>query len=384
MFGELVRELTALFGRGVDEPLAEDEFRRLALRVFRCQCRHNDVYASFCRRRGVEPSGVEAWQEIPPVPTRAFKRIPLVSSPTGEAEAVFRTSGTSRGPGERGEHAVPEMALYRASLLPNFRAHLLPDGARLPLISLVPHPRRAPDSSLSRMVGVVEDELTEGEGGWFVDPERGLDAPGLRSELATLEAEGSPALVVGTAFSFVHWLDAMDREGWRVRLPAGTRVMETGGFKGRSRTLTRDELYGGIEERMGIPPARIVNEYGMTELLSQFYEPHMREAARSGGGGAARAGAPGRRVGARRHVGPPWVRTRVLDPETLEPVSPGREGLLCHLDLANLGSVCRVLTEDVGVAVEDGFRVLGRVGGAEPRGCSLAMDELLAAAGSGT
>ena len=64
--------------------------------------------------------------------------------------------------------------------------------------------------------------------------------------------------------------------------------------------------------------------------------------------------------------------------ETLRPVEPGAAGLLQHFDLANVGSVAAVLTEDLGRAVEDGFVVLGRAPGAEPRGCSLAMEELLA------
>jgi hypothetical protein len=120
----------------------------------------------------------------------------------------------------------------------------------------------------------------------------------------------------------------------------------------------------------------MVNEYGMTELLSQFYEPVFRV------GGAARADLGSAPLENRRHVGPPWVRTRVLDPETLEPCAPGAPGLLCHLDLANAGSVAAVLTADLGVADEGGFRVLGRAPGAEPRGCSLALEELLEAHGS--
>jgi hypothetical protein len=48
------------------------------------------------------------------------------------------------------------------------------------------------------------------------------------------------------------------------------------------------------------------------------------------------------------------------------------------VDLANLGSVLAVLTEDRGTLVEGGFRLEGRVPGAEPRGCSLAMEDLLA------
>jgi hypothetical protein len=113
----------------------------------------------------------------------------------------------------------------------------------------------------------------------------------------------------------------------------------------------------------------MVNEYGMTEMLSQFYEPVLRD---------ERAHA----LSGRWHVGPPWVRTRVLDPATLDPVDPGEPGLLAHLDLANLDSVAAILTEDIGVAVHDGFRLLGRNQGAEPRGCSLAMEELLQARGA--
>ena len=70
----------------------------------------------------------------------------------------------------------------------------------------------------------------------------------------------------------------------------------------------------------------------------------------------------------------------MLDPVSLVQVPEGEPGLLCHHDLANVGSVACLLTEDMGVAVADGFRLLGRIPGAEPRGCSLAIEELLNAA----
>ena len=111
----------------------------------------------------------------------------------------------------------------------------------------------------------------------------------------------------------------------------------------------------------------MVNEYGMTELLSQYYEP-----------------APwleeNEDLAARRLLPPPWMRFQVLDPLTLAPVAEGEPGLLCHFDLANLGSVSAVLTEDMGQRDGEGLKLLGRAPGAEPRGCSLAMEELLSAA----
>lgn len=358
-------ESTATVGGGV--------FDALALRVYAFQLRHNDVYRRFAEARGRTLDRVRDWRDIPPVPTRAFKALPLRSVPAGAVERVFRTSGTSAGRERRGEHHVASLDLYRSASLPNLRAHLLPGlepGERRPILSLLPAPGEAPDSSLSAMLGFATEAWGAPGSGWFVDPERGVRTKAFQRALDAAASGAVPVLVAGTAFSFVHWIDAVDAgEGRPVRLPGGSSVLETGGFKGRSREVSRAALYGGIERAFGVPLRRIVNEYGMTELLSQFYEPVLAEPGRS----AALAD--------RFHRPPPWVRSRVLDPTTLEEAEAGEPGLLCHLDLANLGSVAAVLTEDEGVRVEGGFRVRGRMRGAEPRGCSLAMEEIGRAAG---
>ena len=114
---------------------------------------------------------------------------------------------------------------------------------------------------------------------------------------------------------------------------------------------------GGVRQ-LAVSPDAIINEFGMTELLSQRY---------------------GRGEPAFPLVGPPWLRSRVLDPVTLEELPAGETGILCHFDLANLGSVCAVLTEDRGRAVEDGIEWIGRTEGSPPRGCSLATADLLEA-----
>jgi len=72
------------------------------------------------------------------------------------------------------------------------------------------------------------------------------------------------------------------------------------------------------------------------------------------------------------------LRARAVDPTTLEPVPDGEPGILCHVDLANALSVVAVQTEDVGVMEGRRFRLLGRAAGAEPRGCALALADLLA------
>ena len=361
-FRALAGELRDLFARGPMAPLSDDRFNELALRVFRFQARHCASYGAYCRRRGRTVDAVDHWSRIPAVPTAAFKHLDLVSGDPDGALLRFRTSGTTRGVARRGVHHVLDPELYSASLLPPFRTHLLPDGVALPILSLLPAPERAPESSLSYMIARVTESYGAEGSGWFVDPETGLDVEALVLALRRAR-EAGPVLLAGTAFSFVHLLDALGSKTHT--LPQGTRIMETGGFKGRSREMPREALYEALERALGVPRAWIVNEYGMTELLSQFYD------------GVAGAADDPPRV----HHGPPWVRTRVLNPVTLEPVGPGESGLLCHYDLANLGSVSAVLTEDLGVAVDGGIRVLGRSTGAEPRGCSIAMDDLLASTG---
>jgi Acyl-protein synthetase, LuxE len=367
-FADLSRELAGVFSQGVDAFLTETKFNDLALRCFAYQLASNPLYEGFARGRGASTETVGRWQDIPPVPTSGFKAVRIVSGDPGSVEKVFRTSGTTVG-AERGEHHVLDLELYRASLLPNFLAHLVPEDTHVRLLSLIPSPVELTDSSLSYMIGCIADHVASGRAEFYVDARGRIDHGALRHALARAEAAEEPVLLVGTAFALVHWMDAMDEGGWTFRLPAGSRLMETGGFKGRSRTLPREELYLALTERLGVPTEMIVNEYGMTELLSQFYEQVIRDSADPG-------------LAERRHVPPPWVRSRILDPVTLSPTQDGSPGLLCHFDLANLGSVCAVLTEDVGVTVEDGFRVLGRSVGAEPRGCALAMDELMSASSS--
>ena len=104
----------------------------------------------------------------------------------------------------------------------------------------------------------------------------------------------------------------------------------------------------------------MVNQYGMTELGSQFYDSVLLRPAEL-----------------RRKLGPPWARVIVIDPETGEPAAPGEVGAIVVFDLANTGAVSAVQTADLGRTAPDGFEVLGREPGAEERGCSIAIDALL-------
>ncbi len=356
-FVEAVRPSSAPASGAPANPadFAEDAtFDRVAMRVHAAQRAASPVLRRYWETAAGPPS---TWRDVPPVPTAAFKDLPICA---GGAEAVFRTSGTSGGRERRGEHHVASLELYRAAARGAYRTALFEGAGALRLIALVPSPAQAADSSLGRMAGFLAQEPEVTRAWWAFDPARGVRAEAVREALAD---DGAPALLVATAFSLVHLLDAL--MGARLPFPPGSRVMETGGFKGRATRVDRSALYARVARSLNVAPADVVNEYGMTELLSQSYD------------GVAGRAAP---VEDRVHRFPPWVRVRALDPVSLRPLSSGETGLLSIFDLANAGSACPVLTEDLGAVEADGnFTLRGRATAAEARGCSLAAESFLRA-----
>ncbi len=361
----LATELAAWMAEGIPPPSTppdEQRFAAFAQRVFTYQFTANLAYRRYCEWRGVTPETLAGWQDIPAVATDAFKEASLTCFPPERSERIFETSGTTQGE-RRGRHYLRSDALYRAAALPNFDAHVRPDGRPLTPVVLFFAPAALPSSSLAHMFGMVTGSWgsagSHGDGHTYFAGPAGLDLEGAAQRLAGLAAAGAPVLLMGAAFAFVHLLDHLATAARRIPLPAGSRIMDTGGYKGRSREVSKTDLYRMYTTALGIPDDHIVNEYGMTEMSSQFYDGVLR----------------GERT--RRKMPPPWVRTRVVDPETLAPVPLGTTGVLWHLDLANLDSVAALQTADLGVALHGGFEVLGRAAGSAARGCSLAVEDLL-------
>lgn len=357
-------EVLELIRGGLREPPSPDAFDRLARSVFAYQFEENEPYRRYCERRGVYPDRISRWSDIPAVPTAAFKEAALVCGDPEETAAVFRTSGTTQGRERRGAHYIRDLTLYERAALPNFAAHVLPDRAQLPMIILGPPPELAPDSSLTWMLERVRVEYAAGGGGYFVDA-GGLRLDPLLAALDESESRGLPLTMLGTASAIAHLIEHLDERGLKFALPSGSRLMETGGFKRSGREMSREEFYARVIDRLGLSQFYCVAEYGMTELCSQFYDNVLKERARA------------RTPLVRCKVVPPWVRTRVVDAETLEPLPDGEIGVLRHYDLANLDSVLAIQTDDLGVAGAEGFEIIGRARGAELRGCSLAMDQWL-------
>lgn len=369
LFSDYAAQARDFFRRcstGVTNNSADTEFNHLAHALFTLQFRHNLPYRQFCEGRGVSPAAVRHWAEIPAVPVSAFREIELTSLASEERQRVFHSSGTTGLRLARHFHDAGSLSLYEASLLPWFRRHFAPDTSgrwSANFISLTPPPDNAPHSSLVHMFAAIFREfgsansiftgVVEAHGSWTLDASATLAAMG-----AAVVAD-EPVILMGTAFNFVQLLDARSEfSNAPVHLPPGSSILETGGYKGRTRTIPKSDLHALMVDAFNLSPDRIVGEYGMCELSSQAYDLRI---------GAGEAGQPPARV----FRFPSWARVQVVSPETGREVADGETGLIRIFDLANLRSVVAIQTEDLGIRRGTGFELLGRAAMAETRGCSL-------------
>ena len=334
-----------------------DEFGPVALELFHYQWDRNRAYRELVLAGGVNRDFVLTWQDIPAVSTTVFKRLVLTC---GHPTLQFRTSGTSRGPERRGVHHLVDADLYRESLLLSFRRFVT--ATPMTLAILAPTPAWAPDSSLGFMMQVILEEIGDSDSLVGLGP-NGLDMPRLLPFFEAAERDGRPLAILGTSLALHNLVERLDTAGRMFRLATGSRIMDTGGYKGLGRDIPRSVQLSGYDRVLGIPVSAVVNEYGMTEMASQFYD-----ASLTGGDPDVK-------------IAPHWVRTRVIDPVTGLEAAPGEAGLLIHLDLANMDSVAAIETEDLGFTRGAGFVLVGRAAGAEPRGCSIASDDLLKGGG---
>ncbi len=340
------------------------QFGALALAVFRHQFERVEPYRDYCLSIGAHPGSIRSLDEVPAVSTLAFKYAALENRDSfGPGESlVFFTSGTTIGRDERGRHVVPRPEVYRASAIAHLRRMLFPDRMRLRMLALHPDAARMPESSLARMITWCVEEFGLGPGVCAAD-RHGLDLRMATRVLAEAERDDAPVCILGTTASMGALFARIDESGNRFRLAAGSRVMDTGGAKGQAAPMDPAELIRGCVERLGIEPSMVINEYGMTELCSQLYDATSFN--------SADAGEPGRRA----KIAPAWLGCAAVDPVTLRPVVEGQYGLLRFFDLANVGSVSCVLTEDFGRVENGRVYLAGRAAMADIRGCALGIEQ---------
>lgn len=339
---------------------SDAQFEQLALELFAYQYRTNAPYRNLCDQQGRAPDTVRSWSQVPAISAASFAEARIACFPSERAALRFVSSGTTRAGGRASVHELESSALYEASLARHFERCVIPDRQRIVMVLLSPSFSEAPQSSLAYMLSSLFEQYASA-GGFFIRDGQ-LDS---QSVVRVLRSASEPLLVFGTALALVHFLDFCVASRATFALPAGSRLVETGGFKGHGRSVDRDDFYQTLSSTFGVPLEMCISEYGMCELGSQWYDASLSDAL---------AGRPPRHA---LKIGPHWTRALVVDPVSAQPLPSGSVGLLQVFDLSNRGSIAAVLTGDLVSQEADGFIYVGRSQSVPPKGCSITVDSML-------
>jgi hypothetical protein len=295
------------------------------------------------------------------VPIRAFRSDPAKVWSSVDKLRIFLSSGTTSGPDGRSQSFFSPhgLAFYRIgsisayfSLLESRIRPFFDDFMDMVSISLIPPVEEWPDSSLAQMVAWLGEV-------WKFEYADSSNSKATQQKLSEFANSNRPIVVLGTAFHFVNLID----EGCSVKLPAGSLIIETGGTKGKSRSVSRQELYDLICRNFAVSENQIVSEYGMCEIATPAWDMIAADHAIE--------------LTERRFKFPWWVKCYV-DENSLQFNEQG-EGCLSikdplRIDLAGAA----IQTEDLAhIDSARGVKVLGRVPKSPLKGCSLKVEEIL-------
>lgn len=337
-------------------------FNELAMSVFHYQFQYNQPYRQYAKLKRCTPMTITRWQELPLIPIQAYKHLNLTTIDPSEAMDVFLSSGTT-DPARKSHHYLSSLGIWEQSMVTGFRKNVLPNRDKITIFALFPNQSENPNSSLSRYVSTAISHFGTANSRDFFENNK-INYDQLLKALTQACLDDEPILLLGASFSFVHLLNYLHQINQRFELPSQSIVFDTGGFKGKSKTVSMAELYDDLRDTFGVTRQQIVNMYGMTEISSQCYDRNIFDEYHQNPIHYEKQS-------------PHWVKIQILDPETLHPLPNGERGLLAYYDLANWDSCVAILTEDMAIQNKYGFILLGRAKSSEAKGCSIAVDELL-------
>lgn len=309
------------------------EFHKMAMKVFRHQFEHNEVYQKYCSLVHRTPYNVKHLSEVPFLPIDFFKSKDIRSSHDPVA-ITFTSSGTT---GQiTSKHHVTNLSIYERSFRNTF-SKFYGSIENYVVLALLPSYLEREGSSLIYMVQDFIEQSQHPDSGFYLN-----NYEELVQKIKQLEAEGENILLIGVTYALLDLI-----EGFEFDLK-NTIIMETGGMKGRRKEMIREELHLVLAQGFGV--SEVHSEYGMTELLSQAYS-----------------------LGKGIFECPPWMDILIRDTEDpFSLVDFGKTGGINVIDLANYNSCSFIATQDLGKKHENfSFEVLGRFDNSDIRGCNL-------------
>ena len=339
----LTEEILRIIEAGVDADLPT--FNDYALQLFALHYETNKIFREFCEAKQVKVEDVTRWEDVPMVYNDVFKTHLVASFPLEQSVMACLTGGTTsltqRGrifrdeDGKRLVFAANRM-MTGSYLFPDFA-----EGKRCRILILAPSPELAP--SMGMAIGMDQTRQSFGTSdSMFLLGKTGIDIKALIKALRESEASGVPVALIGATSAYVYFFQACRRKKMKFRLPAGSRVCDGGGYRGRFGVVTRADYYAMVKEILDVPDSHCVNVLGEAETATNLFDDSLRRYVK---------GLPPRQ---RTRPVPPWSRVLAMSVDDLKPLPDGEVGLLAHWDLANVPTVLAVITDNLGYTTDGG------------------------------
>ncbi len=316
----------------IDSP---EEFKRIALEIFRHQSVECKPYRQYIELIGVVASSVNDVMKIPFMPVQFFKshRIYCVAE---EPQKQFTSSATTGM--VPSVHYVADLSIYQESFTKMF-SMTYGDPSEYAILALLPSYLEREGSSLIYMADSLIRQSGNRHSGYYL-----YNHNDLYNKLEELRNKGQKTILLGVSFALLDYV-----EKFTTVFPSLT-IIETGGMKGRGTELPREVIHEKLRKGFGVE--HIHSEYGMAELLSQAY---------SRGDGL--------------FTTPPWMKVFIRDLNNpFRLIEDEKLGGINIIDLANAGSCSFIETQDMGIKTAGNlFSIPGRIKGSELRGCNLLL-----------
>lgn len=308
-------------------------FQEKALALFQYQYERNAVYQTYANLLHRTPDSITNLHQIPFIPVSFFKTHRFLSEPFHDGMLYFESSTTTNQTPSK--HYIFDPGLYECSFMTAFE-HFFGTVSDYCIVGLLPSYLERGHSSLVYMVEALIQQSKHPLSGFYLN-----NYTDLYQVLQQLESQKQKTLVFGVTYALLDFA-----ENFPIPLNF-TRIIETGGMKGRRIELTRTEVHNQLKSAFALD--QIYSEYGMTELLSQAYslQNEVFEA-------------------------PPWMRLFVRELNDPAAIASEGKGAINIIDLANRHSCAFLSTDDYGEVFANGtFKIHGRIDHSEIRGCSL-------------
>ncbi len=141
------------------------EFKNIALEIFRYQAQNNDVYKRYISLLKVNPAEVTELQQIPFLPISFFKFHKIITGNNKTPAIIFKSSGTTSQ--TRSHHFVTDINLYENSFINGFNL-FFGDFSDYCFLALLPSYLEQGNSSLVYMINYFIEHSKCKDSGFYL------------------------------------------------------------------------------------------------------------------------------------------------------------------------------------------------------------------------